>query len=127
MDELRGRIMSKLTALRMLCDDPKLLKHSADIYNPMTGVGSGYAADLKDMGLLDKDIKSEKLDVLIEYLESFLSDNPANKAVIFTSYVECERNNNISRIAIEKHYLIMRIGEDFCIFFDVWGMIDPES
>ena len=87
MDELRGRIMSKLTALRMLCDDPKLLKHSADIYNPMTGVGSGYAADLKDMGLLDKDIKSEKLDVLIEYLESFLSDNPANKAVIFTSYV----------------------------------------
>ena len=88
MDELRGRIMSKLTSLRMLCDHPDLVKHSADIYNPMRGEGSKYAAELKDSGLLDSVKKAPKLAVLKEYVDNFLSVYPGTKVVIFTSYVK---------------------------------------
>lgn len=88
MDELRGRIMSKLTALRMLCDHPELVKHSANIYSPLTGEGSAYAFDLKDMGYLDAPLKPVKLEVLKDYVDNFLSDYEGNKIVIFTSYVK---------------------------------------
>ena len=88
MDELRGRIMSKITCLRMLCDHPALLRHSAEIYSPMTGEGSSYAADLMDMGMMDGDPEPTKLNVLKEYVDNFLSDYEGNKIVIFTSYVK---------------------------------------
>jgi SNF2 family DNA or RNA helicase len=88
MDELRGRIMSKLTCLRMLCDHPDLVKHSANIYSPLTGEGSAYAADLKELGYLDAPLKPVKLDVVKEYVDNFLSDYDGNKIVIFTSYVK---------------------------------------
>ncbi len=86
-DQLRGRIMSKLTALRMLCDHPDLLKHSAEIFNAMSGEGSKYAWELKDSGMLS-DLKSApKLDVLVDFADNFLSEYDGNKVVIFTSYV----------------------------------------
>jgi SNF2 family DNA or RNA helicase len=89
MDELRGRLMSKLTALRMLCDHPELLKSSAVAYNPMLGTGSKYAAELTELGLLDKLPQgSPKLAVLQEYVSQFLSEYSENKVVIFTSYVK---------------------------------------
>ena len=88
MDELRGRIMSKLTCLRMLCDHPDLLKHSANIYSPLTGEGSAYAFDLKELEMLDAPLKGPKLDVLKDYVEDFLSEYEQNKIVIFTSYVK---------------------------------------
>lgn len=86
-DQLRGRIMSKLTALRMLCDHPDLLRNSADIFSALSGEGSKYAWELKDSGMLN-DIKSApKLDVLIQFVDDFLSEYENNKVVIFTSYV----------------------------------------
>lgn len=88
MDELRGRIMSKLTCLRMLCDHPDLVRHSADIYNPMVGEGSKYAAELKDSGILDGIKSAPKLDALKEFVDNFLSEYDQNKVVIFTSYVK---------------------------------------
>lgn len=79
MDALKGKIMSKLTALRMLCDHPKLVGLSAET--------SGYAGELKDNGRLDKLTKNPKLSVLKEYVENFLGEYDGNKVVIFTSYV----------------------------------------
>ena len=87
MDQLRGQVMSKLTALRMLCDHPDLLKKSAGAYNPMLAEGSKYAAELSEMGLLDSLKSSPKLDVLKEYVSQFLNEYSENKVVIFTSYV----------------------------------------
>jgi SNF2 family DNA or RNA helicase len=78
-DALRGKIMSKLTALRMLCDHPELLQFSAE--------SSGYVAELKNTGRLDKVNKSPKLSALKEYVDNFLSEYEGNKIVIFTSYV----------------------------------------
>ena len=78
-DALRGRIMSKLTALRMLCDHQDLLTLSAST--------SSYAELLADSGKMDKNFKNPKLSVLKEYVSNFLDEYEGNKAVIFTSYV----------------------------------------
>lgn len=78
-DALRGRIMSKLTALRMLCDHPALLEKSSK--------SSSYAEELKDSGHLKTLTKSPKLAALKEYVYNFLSEYEGNKIVIFTSYV----------------------------------------
>ena len=100
MDELRGLIMSKMTCLRLLCDDPQLLRLSAEKFeNGMVTVdgntinipgfhgGSGYASELKTLGLLDSLKSSPKLQVLKEYIDDFLSQYEGNKVVIFSSFV----------------------------------------
>lgn len=74
---LKGKIMSKLTALRMLCDSPSLFDRSE----------SNYVADLKDAGRLDSLKANPKLKALTEYVSDFLEVNDENKVVIFTSYV----------------------------------------
>lgn len=105
VSEFRGRIMSKLTALRMLCDHPQLLKDSAakflngtvtvtnedgdDLTTNIPGYngGSSYAAELDATGWLEKITKAPKLDALKAYVDDFLSQFEGNKVVIFTSYV----------------------------------------
>lgn len=92
MDELRGRVMSKLTMLRMLCDHPSLVRRSAEAYRPMLGEGSKYAAELLADGHLEhvvggSKVKSPKLDVAKEVISQFLSEFEGNKVVVFTSYV----------------------------------------
>jgi len=79
MDALKGKVMSKLTALRMLSDHPELLKHST--------TSSGYVGELEERGLLEKLIKHPKLSTLKTYVDEFLDQNDDNKVVIFTSYV----------------------------------------
>jgi SNF2 family DNA or RNA helicase len=78
-DALRGKIMSKLTALRMLCDNPELLQFSVST--------SGYVEELSTTGRLDKVNKAPKLSALKEYVNNFLESDDRNKVVIFTSYV----------------------------------------
>ena len=98
LDELKGKLMPKLIALRMLCDHPLLIKASANLYlsNPLGNEGSKYAAELFEEGRLNRAIKSPKLEVLKEVVVNFLSENPKNKLVIFTSFV-----NMTSLIATE--------------------------
>jgi SNF2 family DNA or RNA helicase len=78
-DALRGKIMSKLTSLRMLCDHPGLLQFSLETSN--------YVAELKESGRLEGVVRSPKLSALKEYVDNFLSAYDGNKVVIFTSYV----------------------------------------
>jgi len=79
MDALKGKVMSKLTALRMLCDHPDLLMESSTT--------SGYVGQLKESGMLDKITKFPKLSALKQYVDDFLEQDERNKVVIFTSYV----------------------------------------
>ena len=79
MDALKGKVMSKLTALRMLSDHPELLKHST--------TSSGYVGELEERGMLEKLTKHPKLSTLKTYVDEFLEQNDENKVVIFTSYV----------------------------------------
>jgi hypothetical protein len=90
-DAMRGAIMSKITALRMLCDHPKLLASSAALYDPFVAdKGSKFLNDFledpKVSSILDK-CKTPKLDILREMVKDHLSDD-GNKVVVFCSYVE---------------------------------------
>jgi SNF2 family DNA or RNA helicase len=91
-DSLRGSIMSKVTAIRMLCDHPELLEISAknfkENYDSAKNLGgSQYAYSLYERGLLDGTKKSPKLEKLVEYVKDHLETDPDAKVVIFTSYV----------------------------------------
>ena len=85
-DAMRGSIMSKITALRMLCDHPELLSDSAQKFEEQNGEGSAYAYSLKERDLLLSK-KSHKLNTLKEYVQDHLDTDPDAKVVIFTSYV----------------------------------------
>ena len=87
-DEMRGKIMSKVGCLKMLCSHPDLLVTSANKFLQMTGEGSAYAADLLQTGALEGLTQSPKLDYLIQYIEDFLEQDEANKVVIFATYVD---------------------------------------
>ncbi len=87
-DEIRGRIMSKIGCLKMLCSHPDLLKTSARKYLSMNGEGSSYANELVQAGHLDGLDSSPKLEYLTQYVKDFLEQDDANKVVIFATYVD---------------------------------------
>ena len=87
-DEMRGKIMSKIGALKQLCSHPDLIRTSAVKFHEMNGYGSAYAAELVEDGALDGVVTSHKLEALTEYAKDFLEQNPENKLVIFASYVD---------------------------------------
>lgn len=92
--EMRGEIMSRISALRMLCDHPDLLQHSADLFEQritdtgeiLPGAGSAYAHLLKRHGLLEPVTKSPKLIAVVDYLRDFLAINDEHKAVVFSQH-----------------------------------------
>ena len=85
--EMRGKIMSKIGCLKMLCSHPDLLRTSASKFIQLNGEGSAYAAKLEEEGHLEKVSSSPKLDYLIQYVKDFLEQDEANKVVIFATYV----------------------------------------
>lgn len=88
-NELRGQIMSRVTALRMLSSHPQLILDSRNNFDKQTGKGSAYIHSLSDTGLLEKLTKTPKLDSVIGYLTEHLTIDDSYKAVIFSSYVNC--------------------------------------
>lgn len=84
---MRGKIASKITALRMLCDHPHLLEHSAYLYNSGGSEGSAYIAGLKADGFLDGLTKAPKMDKVKRYINEFLDADPDNKVVLFSVFV----------------------------------------
>ena len=86
--EMRGKIMSKIGCLKMLCSHPDLLKTSANKFHQLNGEGSAYAAGLEEEGYLEGLSYSTKLDYLIQYVKDFLEQDEANKVVIFATYVD---------------------------------------
>jgi SNF2 family DNA or RNA helicase len=83
-NELRGQIMSRITALRMLCSSPTLLKVSSRLYEQQDG-GSAYIYSIKEH--LEDLLKTPKLDTAIKYLKDHLEIDPSYKAVVFASYI----------------------------------------
>ena len=78
--------MSRLTILRMLCDNPQLIADSATAYADPTQhtTGSAYAHELvKHLAL---PTATPKLDAVIEYIEDILQEDPTNKVVLFSFF-----------------------------------------
>ncbi len=84
-NQMRGEIMSRVSALRMLCSTPGILKASAKEFENHTGKGSAYIHSLGD--IVDNLIKAVKRDALVSYLKDHLDIDPSYKAVVFASYL----------------------------------------
>ncbi len=82
---MRGEIMSRIQALRMLCSHPEALRVSADKFDE-EGNGSAYAAFLQEQGLLDTKMGAPKLDAIVQRLRDFFDIDPSFKAVVFSSF-----------------------------------------
>jgi SNF2 family DNA or RNA helicase len=85
-NQLRGEVMSRIGALRMLCSSPQVLMASYLNFDNHTGKGSAYIHSLGD--LLHGVSKTPKLDLLISYLEDHLDIDDTYKAVVFASYLD---------------------------------------
>lgn len=89
LGDARGRIMSKLVCLRMLLDSPELLRRSAAHFRGEgTGnrMGSAYAQELDEAGVLDRCKSTPKLDTTVDLLCDLLDADPRNKLVIFSNF-----------------------------------------
>jgi SNF2 family DNA or RNA helicase len=84
MNEMRGQIMSRITALRMLCSSPAVLHTSYAAFDNHTG-GSAFIHSLGS--LLEDVIKTPKKDALISYLKDHLDIDVSYKAVVFSTYL----------------------------------------
>jgi len=89
-DMIRGRVMSKLLCLRMLCDHPDLLHVSADKHVRTEGKhGAAYAAVLKEAGsILPPGSKSPKEAALLQRVSEILGTEERSKVVVFTNFYE---------------------------------------
>ena len=86
-NEMRGKIMSRITALRMLCSHPDLLKDSYHNFSAQQGKGSAFIHSLGEEGLLEGVDKTPKLDAVVSYLSEHLDIDESYKAVVFSSYL----------------------------------------
>lgn len=86
--EAQGQIMSRLTVLRMLCDNPELVRLSAEGFADATQpkVGSEYAYKIVANGWMNSVKDSPKLDAVLEYIEDVLNEDPKNKVVLFSFF-----------------------------------------
>lgn len=112
-DEIRGKIMSKIGCLKMLCQHPDLLRISAEKFNSMKGEGSAYAKELLDSGDLDGIVNSPKLETLVNYVKDFLDQDPGNKVVIFATYIAMTAK------------IMERLGTDQCRVYT--GQLDAQA
>jgi len=78
-DTMRGSIMSKITALRMVCDNPFILAGSESEYAKYL-INNGHVK-VKGMGV-------PKLDTLVSYANEHLDTDPDAKIVVFASYLD---------------------------------------
>lgn len=85
---LRGQIMSKLTALRMLCDHPDLVRLSSKLYaDENTVTGSEYAYKLvKERGLLNTITRTPKMTNFLEACLLNLEESNRTKIVVFSTF-----------------------------------------
>lgn len=93
MNAWKGRIMSKIVALRQLCDDPKLLVSSGLYFDPYKpGSGSEYLSELfgdrEELLKVARAAKPVKMPVLESIVKDHLSVDDEHKVVVFTTYLD---------------------------------------
>lgn len=86
MNEMRGQIMSRISALRMLCSNPQSLIISATNFTEHGNKGSAYINSLGE--LLEGLNKNNKLDAAVSYIREHLDIDSTYKVVVFSSYLD---------------------------------------
>ena len=88
-NEAQGQVMTRLTALRMLCDNPELVVRSANLYqSTKSDEGSKYAYEVCKAGLFDGPLQAPKLEAVVEYIHDVLEEDHNNKVVLFSFFKE---------------------------------------
>lgn len=92
----KGRIMSKIVALRQLCDDPKLLISSAEQFDPyVDGAGSEFVHSLfrddPELLRIAQKARSTKMPALSQLVLDHLSIDDDHKVVVFVTYVDAAK------------------------------------
>lgn len=89
-NDAQGEIMARLTVLRMLCDNPELIRLSAQYYADPSKPkqGSAYAHTIMTEVLPTPITASPKMDAVVEYITDVLSEDPNNKVVLFSFFKE---------------------------------------
>lgn len=82
----QGKIMAKVLALQMLCDDWTLIVDSAAKYVAGENGGSKYAHLLHASGVLEGLEPSAKLAQIVEDVTNILESHPKNKIIIFSFF-----------------------------------------
>lgn len=88
VQRLRGEIMSGILAMRLIADDPLLLRSSARKYQRSNGRdGSALAHKFQTAGLLDNlpTVSSKRL-ILVDRLKEIFEEDRRNKVVIFSFF-----------------------------------------
>ena len=99
-DEVSGEVMTRLTTLRLLCDNPNLVHWSASAYqSPHINGGSKYSADVVNRKVMDGVRATPKLDACMDYISEVLSESDKNKVVLFSTY---KKNLDYIQNAINK-------------------------
>jgi SNF2 family DNA or RNA helicase len=84
--EVVGAVMSRQLSLRMLCDHPDLIRHSAWKYRTGKDMGSEYAAELVETKQIQPIRKEPKLDAAVKLVSEILAEDPKNKIVLFSYF-----------------------------------------
>jgi len=94
---VRGTIMAKMGVLRMLCDNPEIVRNSAATWEAekvncvgkeKPKHGSEWAAKVVANGVLDPIKAKPKLTGCVELIEQILDEDPANKVVLFSFFID---------------------------------------
>lgn len=87
VEKARGDVMAGLLMLRFACDDPALIRVSAEKYARGRGDGSALAQKFVETGLLDHMPKvSTKRQLFVELLQSALDEDERAKVVAFSTF-----------------------------------------
>jgi SNF2 family DNA or RNA helicase len=98
--EAQGQIMARLTVLRMLCDNPQLIRISSNLFDDAsTKMGSAYASDIVGRGIMDGAYAAPKLDAVVEYITEVLEEDDLNKVVLFSFF---KKNLDLIQAATAK-------------------------
>jgi SNF2 family DNA or RNA helicase len=108
MNEMRGQIMSRISALRMLCSNPQSLLTSAVNFENHGKKGSAYVYSLGT--LLEGLHKNNKLDATISYIQEHLDIDESYKVVVFSSYLDSV-DRIVKRLAEHKIEAVPYTGE----------------
>jgi hypothetical protein len=84
--EMKGQIMSRISALKMLCSGPEPIWSSYSNFDKHTGKGSAYIHSLGE--LINGLTKTPKQDVTISYLQDHLDIDASYKAVVFATHID---------------------------------------
>lgn len=105
-DHPDGSLMAKIQVMRMLLAHPEAVLEAASLHEQAGGTKT-FALEVMMSGVLDR-LPAPKMDAVVAYVNDHLDADPANKAVIFSTYKHPAR---LLAQALGRHQAVLFHGE----------------